>query len=113
MKTPLKLLLGLIAITPLLISVIFVGPIVYFAFADPEALGRFLLGLNPAVMLLVNVVLLVGSYGPMIFYLVHAARNADLENRRTAWILVLVFVGVFAMPVYWFLFVWRDSYYER
>ena len=50
------------------------------------------------------------SVALLVFYIVHLFKNEALTgDKRTLWAIVL-FMGLFiAMPVYWFLYVWRPS----
>jgi hypothetical protein len=44
----------------------------------------------------------------LVFYIVHVFKNPALAgDRRTLWAVVLFFGNAIAMPVYWFLYVWR------
>jgi hypothetical protein len=42
------------------------------------------------------------------FYIVHVFKNPAIPDKRTLWAVVLFFGNVIAMPVYWFLYVWRE-----
>lgn len=44
-----------------------------------------------------------------VFYIVHAARNPNLEAMRVTWIIGLVIFGFLVMPFYWFHHIWRDD----
>lgn len=44
-----------------------------------------------------------------VFYIVHAAKNPNLEAMRVTWIIGLVILGFFVMPFYWFHHIWRDD----
>jgi biopolymer transport protein ExbB/TolQ len=60
-----------------------------------DALGPSLIGLIVMVPL-------------VVFYVWHAATRARLESvaARVIWIVLLVFVAPFSMPVYWYAHVW-------
>lgn len=102
-----KVLLGLVSVVPLLIFAAIIGPMIYFSFNDPATLGRFLLERSTIELTVFNAVLLVGNYGPVILYLYYVAQNAALKERRLAWLLAVAIAGQFALPVYWFLFIWK------
>ena len=110
-KLSTKILLGLLAVTPLILTILWVI-VVYFAFiVYPDELLRPVVE-YPLVILLINLILLVGTYGPVVFYMIHAARNPELADRKAVWIILIVILGCLAMPIYWLMFVWRDSYYD-
>lgn len=44
------------------------------------------------------------SIGLLIFYIVHLIKNKNLDNNeRIIWVLLFVFLGLFAFPIYFFL----------
>jgi EamA domain-containing membrane protein RarD len=52
--------------------------------------------------------------GLIVFYVVHAARSPAVpDHQRAVWIVVVCVANAFAMPVYWWLFVWREGEGER
>ncbi len=45
----------------------------------------------------------------LTFYIVHVFKNSAIAgDKRTLWAVVLFFGNIIAMPVYWFLYVWRE-----
>lgn len=47
--------------------------------------------------------------GLMPLYIILAVKNARLdETMRIIWVVLLCMVGFFAMPVYWYLNIWRE-----
>ena len=47
--------------------------------------------------------------GLAVFYAVHAMRNPRVEEaRRPLWLVVLLLGAPLSMPVYWFLYLWRE-----
>jgi hypothetical protein len=107
MTTQRKALLGLVSVVPLLVFAGIVGPMIYFSFSDPGTLGKFLLGRSTIEIIVINVALLVGSYGPVIYYLYHIAQNPTLRERRQILIFLVLVAVQLALPVYWFLFIWN------
>lgn len=48
--------------------------------------------------------------GLMPLYIVLIVKNARLdETMRIVWVVLICMLGMFAMPVYWYLNIWRDS----
>jgi hypothetical protein len=112
MKVSLRLLLGIVSILPFVVSVFFIGTIFYLVRTDPQVLEEFFVSLHPLAGLIINIGLFSVAYGPVVFYVIHAGRNPDLADRKAVWIILMIFLGAFAMPIYWYLFIWQDSYYE-
>ena len=51
-------------------------------------------------------IMMVVTYGLVVFYIVHIARSDTLTGGQTGgWILFLFFAGAIAVPVYWYLFI--------
>jgi hypothetical protein len=47
----------------------------------------------------------------LVFYIAHVFKNTALVgDRRILWAVVLFMGGPIAMPVYWFLYVWRGPH---
>jgi hypothetical protein len=46
--------------------------------------------------------------GLLVFYIVHLFKNPAIAgDRRALWAVVLFLGSIIAMPVYWFLYIWR------
>ena len=107
-----KLLLGFVSIIPILISVLCLGVFISIFQGNGEDVFRYLIEHQAAIGLF-NSLLLVLSQGPVIFYIIHAARNSNLADRKAVWIIAMVLCGGFALPIYWFMFIWQERYYEE
>ncbi|HEY8596871.1 MAG TPA: hypothetical protein VIL85_00495 [Thermomicrobiales bacterium] len=67
---------------------------------------------NPlgVLILLPYIVFVLLTFGLMIWYIRDAARNAALETAlKVIWALAIMQFSILAMPVYWFLYVWREA----
>ncbi len=101
-----------LAIAPMvLFAVLFIG---YFAFIftmvfqvenmenEPPPFG-FFAGFGVFFVLIMLTVLL--SLFSLVFFILHAAKNPNLENNnsnmRLVWILIMVFVGGIGQLIYW------------
>jgi heme A synthase len=50
------------------------------------------------------------GFGMIIWYLRDAMRNTALDTAgKVIWALVFLQLGTVAMPVYWFLYIWREA----
>jgi heme/copper-type cytochrome/quinol oxidase subunit 2 len=48
--------------------------------------------------------------GLAIFYFVHVFRNHQIEmDKRILWAVILFVGNAFAMPIYWYLYIWRNQ----
>jgi len=75
--------------------------------SDPEP-ADILLGISSFLVPIILVSLL--SLALLIFYIVHAATNKKLESiEQLMWILLFVFFGIIAFPIYWILRIWNTS----
>ena len=61
------------------------------------------------VTLALNLVMIPYFGGLQLFYIVHAARNPNIDSMRVTWILGIVFLSVFVTPFYWYGQVWKDG----
>lgn len=115
MQRKTRVLLGILAILPSVLSLAAMATIVYVAVSSPTILDNFVVDLDhylPAFFV-VNIFLSVLVYGSLIYFIIHAARNPALENRRAAWIVLMVIcMGSIVIPIYWYMFIWHESYYE-
>jgi len=70
--------------------------------SGPEA-EVLLLGFIPGILIWIAVIAML-SLGILIFYIVHAATNADLStSMKVGWVILLFFIGVIAQVVYYFM----------
>lgn len=50
------------------------------------------------------------SLGLLIFYIIHAVNNKNLtSNDRVLWVLLFVFIGLIAFPIYFFVKINKES----
>ena len=46
----------------------------------------------------------------LIFYIVHTIGNKSIDStERIIWILIFIFFGVIAFPIYWFMRLWNEG----
>ncbi len=111
MKLSVKILYGLLAFLPLATVIIFLGSFIYLIQTNEKEFFDYLID-HPGIVTIFNLLILIPAYGPIILYIIHAARNPDLADRKPAWIILIVLLGGLAMPFYWYKFIWQDGYYE-
>ena len=112
MKTHNKILLAIATIWPLLYMVFFFVVIfssIFFMPRDGSAEG----GALPALFMIIFplhflTVLLV--LGLTAFYMVNVFRNDRVEkDKKVLWAVVLFMGNMIAMPIYWYLYIWREE----
>jgi hypothetical protein len=48
------------------------------------------------------------SFGLLIYYIVHAINNREIDsNERLLWVLVFVLGSIAGFPIYWYLRIWK------
>lgn len=48
--------------------------------------------------------------GLMPLYIILAVKSSRLDQTmRIIWVILICMLGMFAMPVYWYLYIWRDA----
>jgi len=106
-----KVLVGLATCLPFVALVIFYGAIFFMVFAsmgshhgkEPDIPGGWAaIGILALSTIVWVIVLLVGYIG-------HVYRNEQIEpGTKLLWTIVILFGNIFAMPIYWYIYVWRE-----
>jgi hypothetical protein len=112
LSKPLKLLIGVLTVWPCLYLVLFLA-VFAFMFLSFGRAGR---GPSPAeiqqgfaVLFILHFATMVLVLGLMAFYIVHLFQARSVpQDRKVLWAVILFLGNVFAMPVYWYMHVWRD-----
>lgn len=97
-----KILLGIATLWPILYMFIFFG--LAFSFitnaANPEVVFGYLFGGHIFTMLLMVILLII--YIRDVF-----ENDMVLETRKTLWTILLLFGNMIAMPIYWYIYIWK------
>jgi len=107
MRKSTKLLIGIATLWPLLYMVLFFGFMFYMIFplwngAEPDEKLFFII--FPIHMLTMIVVVALE-----VFYIVNVFRNDRVnKDMKVLWAIVLFMGNMIAMPIYWFLYIWRE-----
>jgi hypothetical protein len=62
------------------------------------------------VLWLVIIALLLGvlSFGLMIYYIIHAINNTQIDNiEKIIWVLLFVLASVVSFPIYWYIRIFK------
>lgn len=102
---------GILGLIPFLMFIVYMGWF-FTSFADimVMAINQENAPVEPALIksmmniILISIIMGLASLAAMIVYIINAANNKTIENgEKIMWILLFVFIGLIAYPVYWFL----------
>lgn len=109
--------LGIFTVWPLVYMVLFMcvvfGMIVTTAAAGPDAEPTGLFGspevIMPALFILHGLTM-VCMLILIVIYLVHLFKTSDVrQDKKALWAVVLLLANIWAMPVYWYFYIWRSA----
>ncbi len=99
-----KVLLGLATLWPIIyMALFFIGAISMVSFAGEQGPPR----LFPIIFVL-HFLTIVWAWGLIVFYIVYVFKSDRVPKEKKAlWAAVLFLGNMFAMPVFWYLHIWR------
>jgi hypothetical protein len=118
MKKSNKVLLGIATIWPVVYIFLFVAAILLMVLFIPNGSGApgrgpGFSGLVPAAFvgfLALHMLTIFGSFALTVFYIIRVFKTERLDqNLKIAWMLLLFFAGMLAQPVFWYLYIWRET----
>ncbi len=110
MSKTIKLLLGLVTIWPFAYLILFfitIFSLVIFSTGDQTGSGPPpLIALIFPLHLLTMLVIMALT----VFYMVNVFRNERVvKDQKVLWAVVLFLGNVLAMPIYWYLYIWKEG----
>jgi hypothetical protein len=116
LKRSTKILLGLVTIWPIVYTFLFVLAIFSMMFLMPFAAGAIppkqpeslLIPLGFLSFFAVHLLTILLSVGLMAFYIVRVFKTPLDQAMKIMWTILICMYGVFAMPVFWYLYIWRE-----
>jgi hypothetical protein len=110
MQKPAKLFLGILTLWPIVYVFLFIA---FFFSAvlfgpGPAESGS---GMQPAmaVLLILHLLTMVLILALTVFYIVDIFRNERVDkDKKVLWAVVIFMANAFAMPVYWYLYFWKQ-----
>ncbi len=108
-----KIILGILTFLPLLFTISILGFIAFNFFSVffsqepkmPLMLFSYLSYILPYAFLIILLAL-----GLFIFYIAHIIQNSFLDTeKRILWIVVVFLVYGFAIPIYWYIHIWKEN----
>ncbi|MDI1243508.1 MAG: PLDc N-terminal domain-containing protein [bacterium] len=110
MSTPVKLLLGFVALVALVAPAFTVVGFLYLGLYHPDAFFGWIMR-NELLVTIITLGVMVVSYGPTLLYIILAGMNPGLRDRKPAWILLILFLSFLGIPLYWYFFIWQEADY--
>lgn len=110
MKKSTKVFLGIASIWPLIYIPLFLLAIFSMILMGDPGRQPDAFPLVFMVIMPLHFLTILGSIAVKVFFIVDIFKNPRVEkDKQLMWVLLLVFVGMFADPIYWYLNIWRDS----
>lgn len=112
MSKPTKIILAVLTAWPAVYMLAFMGLFIYLFVTvaivnQPSAPDHFPLVFS--VIGILHILTMLELIGLLIFYVVHLFKYPHFtQDRKMLWLLLLIFTGIFSMPVYWYLYIWRQ-----
>ncbi len=107
-----KILLAVATLWPVMYMFIF------FAFILSQVLSGVVGGGSPsgdgmpvafAVIFVLHMLTIFWMFGLEIIYIINVFKNDRVEkDKKVLWAVVLFLGNMIAMPIYWYLYIWRD-----
>jgi TRAP-type C4-dicarboxylate transport system permease small subunit len=117
MSKPKQLLLGVLTIWPLAWTVIFlvvVGSLILTTMSSSTTMPS---NQSPAwfpLMFLLQFLTIILIFVLLFIYIKNVFRNDRIpQNKKTLWAAVLFFGSIIAMPIYWYLYIWKGLNEEQ
>jgi hypothetical protein len=117
MKKSNKILLGIGTIWPFIYMLLFMGVMLFSFFLMPSSApgrgGASEGGAFPFLFMLIfplHVLTILWIWALIAFYMVNVFKNDRVDkDKKVLWAIVLFMGHMMAMPVYWYLYIWRDN----
>jgi hypothetical protein len=105
--------LGIATIWPtcwIFIFIALVFTITFFAKSHVEENGVGPIMALFYVLIGVHLLTVLGTLALIVYYIYHIFKNERLEQSyKIIWTIMLFFAGMLAMPIYWYMYIWRDA----
>ena len=110
MTKPAKIFLGVLTIWPVLYIFIFIFTVISMVFTMQEPPDQS--STIPAAFLLIFLLHLLTMFMVvvlLIVYIMNVFKNDRVDkDKKALWAVILFMGNIFAMPVYWYLYIWRE-----
>ena len=110
MKKSTKILLGLATLWPLVYMVLFFVFILSTFFFLSTSTSQEFGSVSFMVVFLLHLLTMLWITALTIFYIVNVFRNERVDkDKKVLWAVVLFMGNMIAMPIYWYLYIWKES----
>lgn len=120
MKRSTKIWLGIATIWPIVYLILFfvvifsvvivagLNPGSHAPTGSPSTSIFFPVGFMAVFVL--HMLTVMGTLALTVFFIIRVFKTEQLDqNMKIMWMLLLFFMGMFAQPVFWYLYIWRDT----
>ncbi|QQS40113.1 MAG: hypothetical protein IPM63_12155 [Acidobacteriota bacterium] len=105
-----KKLLGFLTAWPFAWIFLFIIFIFGLIASDPGGDLGPIGGVMFLIFFLVHFLTVLLAIGLQVFYIVNVFKNEKVKKEhQIAWVLALFFGGLFAMPIYWYINIWKEA----
>lgn len=110
MNTPTKTLIGLATLWPIVYMGLFFafvfGSFFFLSTSAGQEVGP---PVSFMVIFLLHLLTMLWMVALTVFYIVNVFRNDRVEkDKKVLWAVVLFMGSVIAMPIYWYLYIWKE-----
>jgi len=115
MKSSTKVLLGLASLWPFVYMILFfIFVLSSFFFLSPSTGKEFGPPVSFMVIFLLHLLTMLWIMALTIFYIVNVFRNERVDkDKKVLWAVVLFMGNLIAMPIYWYLYIWKEPAVTR
>ncbi|REJ76431.1 MAG: hypothetical protein DWQ47_12570 [Acidobacteria bacterium] len=105
-----KKLLGFLTAWPFAWILLFVVAIFGIIIVDPGGDPGAVFGVGALLFVLIHALTIFLIIALQVFYIVNVFKNENVKKEhQVVWVIALFFGGLFAMPIYWYLNIWREQ----
>ena len=110
MKSPIKILLGLATLWPFVYMILFfVFVFSSFLFLSSSAGHEAGPPVSFMIIFPLHLLTMLWIMALTVFYIVNVFRNERVEkDKKVLWAVVLFMGNLIAMPIYWYLYIWKE-----
>lgn len=99
--------IGFFTSLPILYLFYFFAVIIYMIFIHGKGLGGNF-QIHPALIIIPHLAMMLLIICLLIFYIIYLFKTERVPNdKKTLWAVVLFLGNIFAMPFFWYLYIWR------
>ena len=111
LNKPVKIFLGIVSCIPFLYLIFFFGFIAFTfmsTFSNPSV-SKTVFNFFPVIFVLhMSMILLM--FALIVFYIVYLFQTDRVgQDKKVLWAVILFLGGMIAMPIFWYLYVWKPA----